>query len=58
MVFVDLPAGRVGALSDFMATQGIQILGYQPRLRLVTHLDVSMAAIERTIAAFRQFFRS
>jgi threonine aldolase len=58
MVFVDLPAGRVAALSDFMATQGIQILGYQPRLRLVTHLDVSMAAIERTIAAFRQFFRS
>ncbi len=56
MVFIDLPADRVTALSDFMAAQGIQILGYQPRLRLVTHLDVSMAQIERTIAAFKQFF--
>lgn len=56
MVFVDLPADRVTALSAFMAEQGIQILGYQPRLRLVTHLDVSMAAIERAIAAFKQFF--
>ncbi len=56
MVFVDLPADRVTALSDFVKAQGIAILGYQPRLRLVTHLDVDAAAIDRTIAAFRQFF--
>ncbi len=58
MVFVDLPTERVTALSDFMATQGIQILGYQPRLRLVTHLDVSVAQVERTIVAFKSFFCS
>ncbi len=57
MVFVDLPAGRVGALSDFMTTQGILILGYQPRLRLVTHLDVDVVAVDRAVAAFAQFFQ-
>jgi hypothetical protein len=30
-------------------------MSYQPRLRLVTHLDVDAAGIERSIAAFGQF---
>jgi threonine aldolase len=39
-----------------MDPAGIRMsIGYTPRIRMVTHLDVDDAAIERTIAAFRSF---
>jgi threonine aldolase len=56
MVFVDLPPERVAAFETFMAERGVQVLCYQPRLRLVTHLDLDGAHIPRVIEAFRQFF--
>ena len=31
-------------------------IGYTPAIRLVTHLDVDDAALQRTVDAFRTFF--
>jgi threonine aldolase len=57
MVFVDVPAARLRELDAHLREARIRIsIGYLPTLRLVTHLDVDDAGIERTIAAFRRFF--
>ncbi|HLX81984.1 MAG TPA: low-specificity L-threonine aldolase [Burkholderiales bacterium] len=50
MVFVKVPAG----LTDHLINNEILVLA-GPRLRLVTHLDVDRAAIDRTLAAVRAF---
>jgi threonine aldolase len=50
MVFFDSKPGLV----EHLAKQGIVVLP-APRLRLVTHLDVDAAGIERAIAAFNSF---
>jgi threonine aldolase len=46
-------ASRPG-LVEHLAAQGIVVLP-GARLRLVTHLDVDAAGIDRAIAAFRSF---
>ena len=54
MVF--LQAGeRAAALSAFLKERGVLVLP-GPRMRLVTHLDVDAAGIERALAAFGDFF--
>jgi threonine aldolase len=50
MLFVKVPAG----LTDHLINNQILVLA-GPRLRLVTHLDVDRAAIERTLAAVRAY---
>lgn len=50
MVFVAAPPG----FADHLVNNEILVLD-GPRLRLVTHLDVTAAAIERTLAAARSF---
>jgi threonine aldolase len=57
MVFVTVPTERVAALSSHLKGNGILVLP-GPRMRLVTHLDVDAAAIDRALAAFRGFFTS
>lgn len=52
MLFVTLPDGDGQALAEALAARGVRV-NAGPRLRLVTHLDVDDAAIERTIHAFR-----
>jgi threonine aldolase len=57
MVFVDVPVERLQALDVHLRAAGIRIsIGYLPTLRLVTHLDVDDAGIERVVEAFRTFF--
>ncbi|MGB0132739.1 low-specificity L-threonine aldolase [Dokdonella sp.] len=57
MVFIDLPADRLRALDAHLTGSGIRAsIGYLPGVRLVTHLDIDDAAIERTIEVFGQFF--
>lgn len=57
MVFIDVPAERLRALDAHLRDAGIRIsIGYLPTLRLVTHLDVDDAGIERTLEAFARFF--
>jgi len=48
MVFVKVPSG----MEDHLNRNGIKVLK-GPRMRLVTHLDVDAAGIERALAAFR-----
>jgi len=48
MVFAKIPPG----MEDHLNKSGIKVLK-GPRLRLVTHLDVDAAGIERALAAFR-----
>jgi len=48
MVFVKVPAG----MEEHLNANGIKVLK-GPRLRLVTHLDVDTAGVERALAAFR-----
>ncbi len=55
MVFLTLPPARHGAFVKHLADHGILAGGRAPRLRLVTHLDVDDAGIERTIQAARGF---
>ncbi len=53
MVYVQL-GERAGQVKAFMAEHGIAVSA-APRLRLVTHLDVSAEQIERVIEAFAAF---
>lgn len=57
MVFVRVPPERLAALDAHLRGAGIRIsIGYLPTLRLVTHLDVDDAGIDRTVDAFARFF--
>jgi threonine aldolase len=55
ILFVTPPAGSAERLRAALAGEGIQ-LGGGDSLRLVTHLDVTQADVERTVAAFARFF--
>ncbi|KQY50456.1 low-specificity L-threonine aldolase [Lysobacter sp. Root494] len=56
MVFVDVPQERLAALKQAMDAASIRLsIGYTPRIRLVTHLDVDDEGVRRTIDALRQF---
>jgi threonine aldolase len=58
MVFIDVPAERLRDLDVHLRQAGIRIsIGYLPTLRLVTHLDIDDAGVERTVAAFAAFFQ-
>ena len=55
MVMVRMPPDKAQPLADALKKQQILVLPRAP-MRLVTHLDVDAAGIERTLAAFRNFF--
>ena len=56
MVFVTVPSERLAALDAFLRDRGVLILARSANLRLVTHLDVDAAGVERAVAAFRESF--
>ena len=59
MVFIEVPAARLPAFKTAMENAGIRMsIGYLPKIRMVTHLDIDDEGIERTLAAFRKFFSS
>ena len=53
MVYVQIDE-RAEALKAFAAEEGIR-LSAAPRLRMVTHMDVSRSQIEQMIAVFAEF---
>jgi threonine aldolase len=55
MVMVKIPADKAQALEAHMKKSGVLVLPRAP-MRLVTHLDVDAAGIDRALAAFRSFF--
>jgi threonine aldolase len=57
MVFVRIAPERVERLAAHLKSQGIAVLP-GPRMRLVTHLDVDAAGIDRAVAAFSSDLRS
>lgn len=58
MVFLDVPVERIAAFKAHVAAAGLRIsIGYLPSIRLVTHLDIDDAMIERTLAVMAAFFR-
>jgi threonine aldolase len=56
MVFVQIPRDRVAAFKAHLASSGVVALA-GPGMRLVTHLDVDRAAVDRAIDTFAKFFR-
>jgi threonine aldolase len=56
IVFVGLPPGKAQGLREHLKTHGILVLP-APRMRLVTHLDVDAAGIDRAVAAFANYLR-
>ena len=57
MVFVAIPKESVAGLKEHLEKNGVVTL-VSPKLRLVTHLDVDAAAIDRAVAIFGAFFAS
>jgi threonine aldolase len=53
IVFVDLAPGKPADLVERLRDRGVLATGLQ-RLRLVTHLDVSRAQVDRAIAVLRE----
>ena len=56
MVFAAVPTESVAALKRHLEENGIKVLA-GARLRLVTHLDVDRASIDRAISVFGAFFQ-
>jgi threonine aldolase len=57
MVFVTLPAERMAEFFAHLEARHIRVFTRGPVLRLVTHLDIDDAGLERAIGAFQDFYR-
>lgn len=55
MVFVKVPPAKVAGLQAHLKSAGILVI-VSPSTRLVTHLDVDSAGIDRVVDAFKNFF--
>ncbi|MGO4221360.1 low-specificity L-threonine aldolase [Lysobacter sp. TAF61] len=56
MVFIDVPVERLDALRRVLAEARIRVsIGYTPAIRLVTHLGVDDAGVDRVVGALRGF---
>ena len=56
MVFIDVASDRLRALAAHLDAHGVRAsIGYLPNVRLVTHLGIDDAALERAIEVFRAF---
>lgn len=56
MVFVEVPVARHDELRTQMEAAGIRLsIGYTPAIRLVTHMDIDDAGLQRAIDALRAF---
>lgn len=56
MVFLEVEPSRLRALDAHLKAHDVRAsIGYLPTVRLVTHLDIDDAAIERAIGVFRSF---
>lgn len=56
MVFLHVPERAIAPLGESLARQGVLIDGSENPLRLVTHLDVDAAGIDRALQAFASYF--
>ncbi len=56
MVFITVPAESVPALDAHLRARQIRLAISKPEVRLVMHLDISDDGVQRTVAAFEEFF--
>ena len=56
MVFASIPQDSVAPLGQHLEARGVKAL-VSPKLRLVTHLDVDRAQVERAVEIFTSFFK-
>jgi threonine aldolase len=57
MVFINVPGPRIPAFKAHLDARRIRVsIGYLPTTRMVTHLDIDDAGVERTVTAMREFF--
>ena len=56
MVFISVPAESVAALDAHLQARRIRLAISKPEVRLVTHLDIDDEGVQRTLAAFAEFF--
>ena len=57
IVYVDLPAASCDGLRAVLAAVQIRAT-VSPHMRIVTHLDVSAADVDRTVAVFAHFYQN
>ena len=58
MVFIEPDAGEVEAIATHLRGRGVEIGRQSLPLRLVTHLDIDDAAIERAVDGFASYYRN
>lgn len=56
MVFITVPAESVPALDAHLRARQIRLALSKPEVRLVTHLDIGDEGVQRSVAAFAEFF--
>jgi threonine aldolase len=56
MVFATLPSERLQDFFAHLEARRIRVFTRGPALRLVAHLDIDDAGLERAIGAFRDFY--
>jgi threonine aldolase len=57
MVFAAVPKDQAAALKKHLESQGVVTLG-GAKMRLVTHLDVDAAGVDRAVSAFASFLKA
>ncbi|MBS0193843.1 MAG: low-specificity L-threonine aldolase [Proteobacteria bacterium] len=56
MVFIEVASAHLPAFRVHMEAAGVKLsIGYLPNIRMVTHLDIDDAAVERALTALRSF---
>ena len=56
MVFMRLPDGSAGPLRKYLSERGIILGGGEPIIRLVTHLDIGVGAVDQLATEINNFF--
>ena len=56
MVFMRLPDGSAGPLRKYLSERGILLGGGERSIRLVTHLDIDVDAVDKLAIEIRNFF--
>ena len=56
MVFMRLPEGSAGPLRKYLCERGIILGGGERTIRLVTHLDIGVGAIDQLATEINDFF--
>lgn len=56
MVFMRLPEGSAGPLRKYLSERGIILGNGEPTIRLVTHLDIGVGAVDQLATEINNFF--